>query len=319
MRREGLRTAAQARERLGWELPELDELAARRRPRRGRCADWRGGCSRRRIAARAPALTRRGGARRPGAARRSWAPSTSSREHRPPTRPPAPALGGAAGAARASCRCPRRRPATGPTRCCSPSRWRSARGAFARCSCAACRRASSRGRPAPSRSCPTSAASSWPPRAACGCAPARTRCAAERYLFYAALSRATERVFLAYRSSDEEGNLALPSPFIADVAELLCADWPAPAPPAPARRRRLGRRAGPHRARARPRGGRPRRGGRRRAARAPARARRRGAGPDAPHRDPVGGRARGLRRLPGPLADRARAPAASRSTPTRSR
>jgi ATP-dependent helicase/nuclease subunit B len=49
---------------------------------------------------------------------------------------------------------------------------------------------------------------------------------AERYLFYAALSRATERVFLAYRSSDEEGNLALPSPFIADVAELLAEDWP---------------------------------------------------------------------------------------------
>jgi ATP-dependent helicase/DNAse subunit B len=57
--------------------------------------------------------------------------------------------------------------------------------------------------------------------------------AAERYLFYAALSRATERVFLAYRSSDEEGNLALPSPFIADVADLLVADWPA------RRRRRL--------------------------------------------------------------------------------
>jgi RecB family exonuclease len=48
--------------------------------------------------------------------------------------------------------------------------------------------------------------------------------AAERYLFYSAVSRATERVYLAYRSSDEEGNLALPSPFIADVAELL---WPA--------------------------------------------------------------------------------------------
>ncbi|MGO9954705.1 MAG: PD-(D/E)XK nuclease family protein [Solirubrobacteraceae bacterium] len=49
--------------------------------------------------------------------------------------------------------------------------------------------------------------------------------AAERYLFYSALSRATERVFLAYRSSDEEGNLALPSPFIADVAELLSESW----------------------------------------------------------------------------------------------
>jgi ATP-dependent helicase/DNAse subunit B len=49
--------------------------------------------------------------------------------------------------------------------------------------------------------------------------------AAERYLFYAAVSRATERVYLAYRSSDEEGNLALPSPFIGDVAELLWPDW----------------------------------------------------------------------------------------------
>ena len=34
-------------------------------------------------------------------------------------------------------------------------------------------------------------------------------------------------MFLAYRSSDEEGNLALPSPFIADVAELLAPDWAA--------------------------------------------------------------------------------------------
>jgi ATP-dependent helicase/DNAse subunit B len=57
--------------------------------------------------------------------------------------------------------------------------------------------------------------------------------AAERYLFYAAVSRATERVYLAYRSSDEDGNLALPSPFIADVAELLWPDW------TQSRRRRL--------------------------------------------------------------------------------
>ncbi len=42
----------------------------------------------------------------------------------------------------------------------------------------------------------------------------------ERYLFYAATSRATETLVLSYRSSDEEGNLTLPSPFIADVAEL---------------------------------------------------------------------------------------------------
>jgi ATP-dependent helicase/DNAse subunit B len=47
----------------------------------------------------------------------------------------------------------------------------------------------------------------------------------ERYLFYACTSRASEVVVLSYRSSDEEGNLALPSPFIADVAELLEPDW----------------------------------------------------------------------------------------------
>jgi ATP-dependent helicase/DNAse subunit B len=50
--------------------------------------------------------------------------------------------------------------------------------------------------------------------------------ARERYLFYACVARATERVVLSYRSSDEEGNLALPSPFISDVGELLVSDWP---------------------------------------------------------------------------------------------
>jgi ATP-dependent helicase/DNAse subunit B len=55
----------------------------------------------------------------------------------------------------------------------------------------------------------------------------------ERYLFYAAISRATEWVVLSYRSSDEEGNLELPSPFVADTADLLDPDWQA------RRRRRL--------------------------------------------------------------------------------
>jgi len=49
--------------------------------------------------------------------------------------------------------------------------------------------------------------------------------ARERYLFYACVSRASERVVLSYRSSDEEGNLALPSPFLRDVAELLDEGW----------------------------------------------------------------------------------------------
>jgi len=47
----------------------------------------------------------------------------------------------------------------------------------------------------------------------------------ERYLFYSCLSRATEQVILSHCSSDEEGNLVLPSPFIADVAELLIENW----------------------------------------------------------------------------------------------
>lgn len=55
----------------------------------------------------------------------------------------------------------------------------------------------------------------------------------ERYLFYSAVSRATDQVILSWRSSDEEGNLALPSPFIDDVAQLLAPDW------AELRRRRL--------------------------------------------------------------------------------
>jgi ATP-dependent helicase/DNAse subunit B len=45
--------------------------------------------------------------------------------------------------------------------------------------------------------------------------------AEERYLFYAAASRAEETVFLSYRVSDEEGNPALPSFFVAEVARLF--------------------------------------------------------------------------------------------------
>ncbi|MBV8217686.1 MAG: PD-(D/E)XK nuclease family protein, partial [Solirubrobacterales bacterium] len=56
--------------------------------------------------------------------------------------------------------------------------------------------------------------------------PREDALARERYLFYTSVSRATGRVVLSYRSSDEEGNLALPSPFLDDVAELLVDDWP---------------------------------------------------------------------------------------------
>jgi ATP-dependent helicase/DNAse subunit B len=45
--------------------------------------------------------------------------------------------------------------------------------------------------------------------------------APERYLFYSAVSRATDRVTLSYRSSDEDGNLMLASPFVADVTALF--------------------------------------------------------------------------------------------------
>lgn len=55
--------------------------------------------------------------------------------------------------------------------------------------------------------------------------PREDALARERYLFYASASRATEQVVLSYRSSDEEGNLALPSPFLDDVAELLVEGW----------------------------------------------------------------------------------------------
>jgi ATP-dependent helicase/nuclease subunit B len=49
--------------------------------------------------------------------------------------------------------------------------------------------------------------------------------ARERYLFYSCVSRATERVVVSYRSSDEEGNVELPSPFIDDLAELFVPEW----------------------------------------------------------------------------------------------
>lgn len=57
-------------------------------------------------------------------------------------------------------------------------------------------------------------------------APTEDALARERYLFYACVSRATEHLVLSYHSSDEEGNLALPSPFLADVGELFVEGWP---------------------------------------------------------------------------------------------
>ena len=47
----------------------------------------------------------------------------------------------------------------------------------------------------------------------------------ERYLFYASVSRATERVIFSYRSSDEDGNVVIPSPFLDDLAALFGVQW----------------------------------------------------------------------------------------------
>jgi ATP-dependent helicase/DNAse subunit B len=63
--------------------------------------------------------------------------------------------------------------------------------------------------------------------------PREDALARERYLFYACVSRASECLVLSFRSSDEEGNVALRSPFIADVEDLLAPGW------ADRRRRRL--------------------------------------------------------------------------------
>jgi hypothetical protein len=55
-------------------------------------------------------------------------------------------------------------------------------------------------------------------------APREDRLEAERYLFYSAVSRATERLALSWRSCDEEGNLVLASPFLADVCQCFEAE-----------------------------------------------------------------------------------------------
>ncbi|HEX4805528.1 MAG TPA: PD-(D/E)XK nuclease family protein, partial [Conexibacter sp.] len=75
------------------------------------------------------------------------------------------------------------------------------------------------------------------------------RLADERYLFYAAASRATRRLILSCRDADEEGNPALPSFFVDDVRALLddlrvrhrplsAVTWPAEEAPTDAERAR---------------------------------------------------------------------------------
>src|SRR6185312_454525 len=82
------------------------------------------------------------------------------------------------------------------------------------------------------------------------------RVADERYLFYAAASRATRRLILSCRDADEEGNPALPSFFVDDVRGLLdelpvrhrplsAVTWPADEAPTDAERARAAALAAP--------------------------------------------------------------------------
>ena len=43
----------------------------------------------------------------------------------------------------------------------------------------------------------------------------------ERYLFYACVSRPSDRLYLSWRDSDDDGQVLPPSPFLEDVADLL--------------------------------------------------------------------------------------------------
>ena len=123
----------------------------------------------------------------------------------------------------------------------------------ARCSSAGCRRASSRGRPAPSRSSPTSAAGSWRVASGLRLRPREDALAGERYLFYAAVSRATERsvsrLSQLRRGGQPGARLAVRRRRRRAAGRGLAL---APAPAA-ARRRRVGAGAGADRARARAR------------------------------------------------------------------
>ena len=105
--------------------------------------------------------------------------------------------------------------------CSSPTRWRSAPAASAPSSCAGCRTASSRAARRPSRSSTTTPAPSS--RAPAGLVLRRHEdvLGDERHLFYACVSRPEEVLFLSFRSSDEEGDPAQPSPFVDDVRALF--------------------------------------------------------------------------------------------------
>ena len=192
-------------------------------------------------------------------------------------------------------------------RCCSPIRSRSARAGSGRCSCAGCARASSRRRARPSRSCPTSGASSWRLRRACGSRRGRTRSRASatcstrahrapRGRSCSATAAPTRRATSRWRrrSSPTSPSCSCPS----GVSGGAPACWPTSCG------RRTRRRPRASSLRARP----PRRaaavfGEPASPLRALSSARR--ARARSPQRDPLGRGARGLRRLPGQVAGRA--------------
>ena len=66
----------------------------------------------------------------------------------------------------------------------------------------------------------------------------------ERYLFHVCLSRPTRRLYLCWRSCDDEGAEAARSPFLDDVRDLLSPPQPADGDPDPLDRLVLRRRLG---------------------------------------------------------------------------
>ena len=157
-----------------------------------------------------------------------------------------------------------RRPASSP----SPTRCRCARGAYGSSSPAACRRGRSRPRRAPSRSSPTPSASRSPPPPGLRLRR-RDDLGAERFLFYATVSRPQERLYLSWHEAGDDGEPAVRSFFVSDVCDLFGPELQERRRMRVARPGRLARRRGAERARAPARARRPaaRAGARRRSRR----------------------------------------------------
>ena len=147
---------------------------------------------------------------------------------------------------------PVREPPARRAPCWWPTRSRSVPAVSAPSSSAASRRARSRGTRSPSRFSTTSARASLARASGLVLPRHEDVLARERYLLYAAVSRPEEVLFLSFRSSDEEGDPALPSAFVDEVRALftdelwerrgrrLLADvtWPPGAAPTPHELRR---------------------------------------------------------------------------------